>query len=265
MLKIIAIITITFASYFATADIAPGKSARRAPGESYRAYKAFATLLSVPNFTDPAGSTPVEVAKQFGTSELPPAVQWENEEVMIQRFDEMRDHRWMNQPQRPTFPRRISWLYPDDGCFARAGLAVRNLQQWTFPAPSKVFIFGDLNVKTPYAPSGSVSWWYHVAPMVEVNGKKFVLDPSIESAKPLPLEEWLARHTDDISKIEVAVCGSGSYTPYDQCARQTDGIETVAENDQVYFLSAEWDRLVELGRNPREELGDNPPWKNQLQ
>lgn len=248
-------------SNFAFADFDLGKSARREPGESYRSYKAVASLLSVPQSPLSSGGTPVDLAKQYGSSELPKAVEWESEVEMVKRFSEMRDYRWMSDQQRPDFLRRITWLYPDDGCYARAGLAIRNLHQWNFKAPNKIFIFGDLVVKTPYASPGSVSWWYHVAPIVEVQGQKYVLDPAIEGSEPLKLEAWLARHTDDITKLEVAICASGSYTPYDACARETDGVESTAAADQIPFLSQEWVRILSLGKNPEEELGDNPPWK----
>ncbi len=156
--------------------------------------------------------------------------------------------------------RRSSWLYPDDGCFARASLAILNLSKWNVAVPKKVFVFGDLRVETKNSPSGFVTWWYHVAPLVEVNGEKFVLDPAIEPSRPLPLGDWLARQSANPDALEVAVCGSGSYTPYDECFKETDGEETSALSEQGYYLDAEWERLQRLGRNPVEELGDLPPW-----
>jgi len=161
---------------------------------------------------------------------------------------------------RPMFPRRSSWLYPDDGCYARAQLINRNLLQWMSTAPKKIFVFGDLNVKTANSPYGEVTWWYHVAPIVQVQGVKFVLDPSVDPIRPLKLEEWLSAMAANPGELEVAVCGSGSYTPLDSCDKEANDKEPEAERDQAFFLSPEWERVENLGRDPEKELGDDPPW-----
>jgi hypothetical protein len=135
-----------------------------------------------------------------------------------------------------------------------------NLIKWKESAPNKIFVFGDLQVKTKNSPDGLVEWWYHVAPIVEVNGEKFILDPAIEPHSPLKIEDWLRTMTGDIAKLEVAICGSGSYAPYDICDKTSDGIEAAAGRDQIQYLSNEWWRLEELRRVPLEELGDKPPW-----
>src|SRR4030088_893974 len=117
---------------------------------------------------------------------------------------------------------------------------------------------------TPNSPPGQVSWWYHVAPIVEVGGQKIVLDPAIEPHHPLKLEDWLAQMAPNISQLKVAICASGTYGPYDLCDQATDGIEQPAQDDQVYYLNSEWGRLVDLNRNPNNELGDSPPWLSKL-
>jgi hypothetical protein len=38
------------------------------------------------------------------------------------QFHMIRDTRYL-QTSEPSFPRRLTWLYPDDGCYARAELA----------------------------------------------------------------------------------------------------------------------------------------------
>ncbi|MFK5282143.1 hypothetical protein ACI3PL_21545, partial [Lacticaseibacillus paracasei] len=72
--------------------------------------------------------------------------------------------------------------------------------------------------------------------------------------------DWLATMSKNPDSLEVAVCGSGSYTPYDACQRDSDGVESTALYDQPSYLDAEWQRLQRLGRNPEKELGDLPPW-----
>ena len=43
--------------------------------------------------------------------------------TVTKAFEQVRDLRFMITKDRPNFPRRISWLYPDDGCFDRSALA----------------------------------------------------------------------------------------------------------------------------------------------
>lgn len=236
------------------------KSARREPGVSYLAYKAHAFLMSQGAHT--LATSAVDEAKPYGESKstLPAATLWKSQEEMKQNFEKFRDHRFMLRSAQPGFQRRSSWLYPDDGCFARAALAVLNLSKWNVTVPKKVFVFGDLDVKTNNSRYGSVSWWYHVAPLVEIDGVKYVLDPAIEPKNPLRLEDWLARMNANPDSLEVAVCGSGAYTPYDACHKESDGVESSALADQGRYLDSEWYRLKELGRIPEAELGDSPPW-----
>jgi Glutaminase len=229
-----------------------GHSAYRAPGASYRAY-----IATVP-FVGPHYTTPVGAAVQWGQP-LPSATTWESYSAVVERFKKVRDYRWMTIREQPGFLRRISWIYPDDGCFARAGLAILNFANWAVDLPKKVFVFGDLLVQTPNSPSGEVGWWYHVAPIVEVNQQKYVLDPAMDPNQPMKLEDWVGAMGDP-ADMRVAICASGTYTPDDNCAQHSDGIEAMAVSDQPYYLRAERARILQLHRNANEELGDNPPW-----
>jgi len=259
VLRVISLALIIFSSSAFAQDWT--KSAVRERGASYLGYKSVAeTFAAVGGLATPDRVTPMQAAQTGANRNLAAATEWESEQVMIERFSQFRDHRFMTTPNKPNFQRRSSWMYPDDGCFARAALAVRNLVQWTFKAPSKVFVFGDLKVKSANAIGGEVTWWYHVAPMVEINGQKYVLDPAINPAGPLKLDDWLATMSETPENLEVSVCASGSYTPGDDCAKETDGIEAGAQSDQVWYLDMEWQRILDLNRVPEEELGDNPPW-----
>ena len=234
-------------------------SAYRDPAVPYTAYKARAALLS--QGSNPASfATPVDEAEKFSKAHLPTATAWPDEQSMNERFRQFRDYRFLKTSRPADFMRRSSWLYPDDGCFARAALAILNLGSWSYPVPKKVFVFGDLKVKTKNSPDGEVTWWYHVAPLVEVAGEKYVLDPAIHPDGPMTLAAWIATMSGQPDDLEVAVCGSGAYTPYDACFKETDGRESGALAEQRQYLDAEWERLEELGRNPVEELGDLPPW-----
>jgi hypothetical protein len=252
MSRIILILVLVLASGSAAA--LTGQSAVRAPGISYRAYMAQKAPLASTISRTAAGS-----AVDWGQP-LPTVAAWESEQVLNDRFRQVRNERWMPSPDRANFPRRISWLYPDDGCFARAALMMFNFGRWLVTLPNKIFAFGDLQVRTPNSPGGLVTWWYHVAPVVEVNGQKYVIDPAIQPDRPLRLEEWIGAMSEQPKGIQVAVCASGTYDPYDDCSRVSDGTEQDAFKDEPYYLSNEWRRLSVLKRDPVQELGDNPPW-----
>lgn len=162
---------------------------------------------------------------------LPQEQRWSAGELQ-RRFETLRDFPIVDGKWTP------SWRYPEDGCFARASMANKTAFQHFFPLPGKVFAFGNLTVEAPASPRGRVSWWYHVAPVVEVAGEKFVLDPAIEYARPLTLTEWLSRMGDP-GKIRVSFCGSGTYVPGDGCEEESDGLEQKALLTQRRYLKLE--------------------------
>src|SRR5205823_1645100 len=142
--------------------------------------------------------TPSEVSKPYQADQLRAVTEWESVDAMNRHFQEFRDKRFLISDLQPGFMRRSSWLYPDDGCFARAGLAILNLFQEKVTPPEKIFVFGNLSVKTANSPDGSVSWWYHVAPIVQIGAEKYVLDPALNPRAPLKLEDWLSLMGNDI-------------------------------------------------------------------
>ncbi|MFN7454500.1 MAG: protein-glutamine glutaminase family protein [Pseudobdellovibrionaceae bacterium] len=176
-------------------------------------------------------------------------------------FEEIRDERFLSADPKPEFPRRLSWLYPADGCFARAEYMSRKLQEKGLPAPTKVFAFGSLRVATPNASLGSVSWWYHVVVGYNVEGQVKVFDPAIDPVAPMNLEAWLGRMSENLNSVKVSFCDSKSFDPTSPCqpseAVDSDSLLTL----QRYYLEMEWGNMVRLGKNPEKVLGDLPPWK----
>lgn len=88
----------------------------------------------------------------------------------------------------------IPFLYPDDGCWARAHEMCRlmfNLGR----SPKKVWIAGNLHVSTRNNPNCSVYWGWHVAPTLCVRGPGFfqsqsmVIDPSLFTT-PVSKATW---------------------------------------------------------------------------
>ncbi len=176
-------------------------------------------------------------------------------------FKTVRDTRFLTSDLDPTFLRRSSWLYPHDGCWVRAAVSRQLAKQENFGDLQKLFIFGSLNVKTLNSESGSVGWWYHVVPIFKNSqGEPMISDPAIEPNKPLKLTEWILRQTDEVEKVSLALCSPETYLPTDDCETEGSSKEQEAAIDQSYFLDLEWENLELLGRNPKKELAEAPPW-----
>jgi len=244
------------------------ESPYRDPNISYKLYKwGAANSYLAERSSNVYGKSAKQMAKLYNPAQIPIVTEWNSEEELQSLFERVRDFRFTTTRHDPGFLRRISWLYPDDGCYMRAAIANYNLHYYFgVTIPNKVFAFGDLTVKTPNTRTGATSWWYHVAPIVQVKGQFYVLDAAIEPRYPLKLQDWLSRMSGgQPNRLEVAVCGSGTYMPADDCSQISDRIEQRAHGDQPYFFELEWERLEELGRDPRKELGDEPPWLSSCQ
>ncbi|AGH95267.1 protein-glutamine glutaminase family protein [Pseudobdellovibrio exovorus] len=183
--------------------------------------------------------------------------EWPSDQDFSKYFTEIRDERFMETESE--FPRRSTWLYPDDGCYARAAISNSRSEAMGLPAPSRVFVFGNLNVKTANSLWGSVTWWYHVAVSYRIQDVVYIIDPSVDPLKPLPLEEWL-NFMGDSSQMQVAFCSAGAYSPNSSCLNAEPLSYEQSLQAQKPFLRYEWKRLQDLGRDPESELGDNPPW-----
>lgn len=242
-------------------------SAVRQPGESYQKalMRSHDRALEVPALT--AEVPPVLVANPIEKAEAFMApVMTKAQATAI--FKQVRDERFLAlrsyEDPASVFDRRLSWLYPKDGCYARAELAIRRSAMKGKGRPAKIFAFGSLSLKTPYAKSGKVTWWYHVSPVVKVSDTElWVLDPSVESSRPLTVKEWASR-MGDTNHIRVAVCSPFTYGPTDPCAGSLDeGVER-ALKDEGKYLDLEWRNLKSLSKNPTLTLGDAPPWATEL-
>lgn len=88
----------------------------------------------------------------------------------------------------------IPFLYPDDGCWARAHEMCR-LMKGMGVSSKKVWIQGSLYVATRNSPACGVWWGWHVAPTLCVRGprlfqkREMVIDPSLFAA-PVTRAEW---------------------------------------------------------------------------
>jgi hypothetical protein len=175
-------------------------------------------------------------------------------------FVKARDFRFLEQDSQPGFKRRVPWLYPDEGCYLRADWMDRLLDKDQRPSAAKLYVFGDLEVRTENSPTGSVSWWFHVVLAYKFQNVIYVLDPSMEATRPMTLKEWSQRISTDPETLTFSICVAKSSSPYTGC-RQAEALSEadLARLEQEY-LQLEWDRMVELKKNPRQVLGDSPPW-----
>ncbi len=239
---------------------ARGLSPLRQVGESFidarirASAKSIETLYSFSQSATPlAFAGPLEDLKTDQIPEVSAARDLERE------FKYVRDTRFI-QSQRPNFPRRITWLFPDDGCYARAEVAAIKLAEHPFLAPKKIFAFGDLSVQTPNSPSGSVTWWYHVAVAYRSGPSVFVFDPALEPRHPLTLEEWNQRLGGTQAQITYAICAARTFDPDADCEQPTVTSDPDVEEEQKGYFKVEWVRVQKLNRDPEKELGDKPPW-----
>jgi glutaminase-like protein len=90
-------------------------------------------------------------------------------------------------------PPCIPFLYPDDGCWARAHEMCR-LMLAAGAKPRKVWIDGNLHVNTKNNPQCFVDWGWHVAPIICVRRRFFraeymVIDPSLFTS-PVTEATW---------------------------------------------------------------------------
>jgi hypothetical protein len=233
----------------------------RSPGEDWQdAAESFLHELDTRGIPHPeVGGSAYGVAVPLSRLDLSRAPDWSSDELS-ETFAKIRDLRFLHTTTLPDFLRRISWLYPDDGCFARAQMVNEKVRDWGHDVPKRLFIFGNLAVKTPNAPGGAVYWWYHVVPAVEVEGSPFVIDAAIDPERPLPLNDWILSQARSLSSVRLALCDGVGYDPSSTCRGSDEGNSSRAMRDQRRFLTLEWNRLVRLGRDPRRELGDSPPW-----
>jgi hypothetical protein len=233
-------------------------SAARDPADSF--YEA--VRKTAPQFLGKEdGDSPVVANRRLPLAHADRAalVGWDPAEL-ADGFALARDTRAIPSATHPDFPRRPAFLYPDDGCFVRAEYMANELAHAGHPRPAKVFVFGNLSVATANAPSGRVSWWYHVAPVVVAGDQTWVLDPSIEPTAAITLEDWIGRQTP-VDQAQVSFCSPFAYTPDDRCdAPAPADLDGAAMRSQDFYLDAEWQRQLDLHRDPTQVLQDMPPW-----
>lgn len=235
------------------------KSQKRLPGESAKQARKRIMKIFPGTLDDPSSAVAMEIP--FDSLDLSQISPWKAEATVNYIFEAVRDERFLFTLGAPTFPRRISWLYPDDGCYARAAVTNKKLEEWGIDRLNKLFIFGDLNVRTDNAIGGLVEWWYHDVPVTQKDGVIYVFDAAVEPTRALALDEWIRLMGQGTKSITAAICDPYAYSPWDRCILPSHDVESDALADEDYFLGMEWHQIESLGRRPEKELGEYPPWK----
>ena len=184
---------------------------------------------------------------------------WESRELVDEAFQKVRDTRFLDDPSVSSFLRRLSWLYPDDGCFMRAAFMSQMIEKVYSKQSARIFIFGDLYVETENSPEGRVDWWYHTAPLIKFAEDVYVFDPAINSSGVTEIKKWIQKQSVTLSEAELSVCDANAYEPGEAC-EGSDSDEDTALQHAPWYLQLERERQVELQRNPEEVLGEHPPW-----
>ncbi len=247
-----------FIVFLSTGGFAHALSAHRKPGQSYSELRP-RHLLDWSGGQDAPSQPPESLQVPLEKLDLSKVPALTDENVLQEAFSYIRDTRFITPSDNP-FQRRITWLYPDDGCFARAELMAQYLVDHNLPPPAKVFVFGDLQVKTPNSPMGYATWWYHVATAYRTPTGVLIFDPSVEPKNPLPFTVWASQIGAVNGSAGFAICSSHTFDPDADCLAPETITRERALNEQTAFLDPEWERLQSMGRNPQEELGDKPPW-----
>ena len=235
-------------------------SAERSPDESW--YHAL--MRQIPATESLQGRTALSSARYFRDDvDLSILPVWKGSaQELISLVKQVRDERIYEHSGDKGFLRRSTWLYPNDGCFARAEHVARGFARRGLVRPGKVLAFGNLRFATTYGPRATVYWSYHVAAAFRIGGRAYVIDPVAQPGGILPLKEWLHRISGEPYNVRVAICDTNAYSPSTSCS----GAGTVHQGSffshQLSYLAPEWNRLVNSGFDPRKALGENPPWPN---
>jgi len=152
----------------------------------------------------------------------------------------------------------IAFGFPDEGCFSRAHMMVRQLYEMG-ETPKKAWAFepegGDLLVKL--SNGKEITWWSHVAAALPVempDGKvlDLVYDPSMFNG-PVTLQQWGKAMGAPPHNLMFADAGRaargqhGDYTPWNRTSRKTDDL---ANDDMMEYLPLQYVKESERFESP---------------
>ncbi len=110
----------------------------------------------------------------------------------------------------------IPFQYKRDGCYARAHKMKEVMENVFRRSCDKIFVWGKLrNGCTFYR-----RWYYHVAPVVYVGSRQYIIDPGLNKNGPVSIAEWknAMLPNDDyyIDEYKTTIKSGAYYMPKDQ-------------------------------------------------
>jgi hypothetical protein len=197
---------------------------------------------------------------------------WSDADIAAQ-FAATRDKRYITDALDPTpNPRRITWMYPQDGCFDRAEQVNVLIDQAGKTRPAKLFAFSTnpkLHAVTNNDDHGFVEWEFHVVPIVRTTaGQPIVFDAALSPCRPLNYKDWLLLMVSDLSVFDnyanggVTLANTWAYNPDSPVTGEAPhSREDWSYNSETYLVTQEYYvQSVLLGRDPNVVLGPSPPW-----
>lgn len=157
-------------------------------------------------------------------------------------------------PVTPS-PQCIPFLFPGDGCAARAHEMCR-LMISAGEQPGKLWIYGGLQLDTPNDPACNLNWGYHVAPTLNVDigsgNQVQVIDPAIFD-RPVSSSIWKSKLGDPD-----ALCVPTDFSPFLHPLVGRD------EFDPDFIKTAEWLARFRSKLRIRSLSSGPPPYENCL-
>jgi hypothetical protein len=161
--------------------------------------------------------------------------------------------RWYPNPNRGNYRRKAPWLYPMTGCYARAAHISAIAAAKGLARPGKIFAFGRLRHRTPYARNGRVIYWtYHVAAGYRIGSTVYVLDPGV-SGEVLTFDAWLSKIASNPQSIRISFCDQRAYGPSSRCSGGNGNGAYLGHIPGL--LKLEWSNLAKKGYSPDQLLG----------
>ncbi len=236
-----------------------GVSARRKAGEKWQHLAAQPRSLNQTFRFTPRHLNDTALAKASRLKEIDFATVTDvgNTQNLMKIFTYLRDTRFVHNPESPKSQRRLSWMYPDDGCFVRAEIMSTMVEKQNWLSMKKIFIFGDLAARTRNTREGVVRWWFHVAPVLRTGNEVWVLDPSLNYERPLKVLEWKKAMEVESTSQETknfALCEPHTFDPDDSCFKPQGFNFNGITGMQKDLQNLEWQRVIQLGRDPYKEL-----------
>lgn len=165
---------------------------------------------------------------------------------------QVRHVRIYSNPNPGDYKRKAPWLYPIDGCYAKAAHVAAQASARGYARPGKVFAFGRLRYDSPYSRRGRVWWSYHVAAAYHIGPTVYVIDPMINGSAAMTLNQWLGQISNNPSSVRVKLCDANAYSPSSRC-RGSNGNGAYLGHIR-YVLQREYSNLKNLGLSPSKLL-----------